>query len=152
MNKRKISIAVVLCLVVGGLFVSYAQPGTESDPVITLSYIKETVIPEIYEYIDSKISNKPSQTVAEQTFVVAEAPEGKKIICEAGSELILRSGKAEIIATEKGGIADTTAGTDLPNGAEAPKNHLLIVPVDDGRGMEMKTDCILMIKGEYSVK
>ncbi len=150
MNKRKISIALALCVVVGGLFVSYAQPGTESDPVITLSYIKDTVIPEIYQYIDSKISNKPSS--AEQTFVVAEVPAGKRIICEAGCELILRSGKAEIIATQKGGIADTTAGTDLADGSQAPKNHLLIVPVDDGRGMDMETDCILMIKGGYSVK
>ena len=151
MNKRKISIALALCVVVGGLFVSYAQPGTESDPVITLSYIKDTVIPEIYEYIDSKISDKSSPESG-QTFVVAEVPEGKRIICDAGCELILRSGKAEIIATKKGGIADTTAGTDLPDGSEVPKNHLLIVPVDDGRGMDMETDCILMIKGGYSVK
>lgn len=154
MNKRKTAILVALCVMIMGLAVSYAQPGDENDPVITLSYITEKVIPEIYEYIDSKISKTNTNvTVSDEAkFAVAEVPEGKKIICDDSCEIILRSGKAKVIATEKGGLADTTSGVDLANGTEAPKNHLLIVPVDDGRGLETETDCILMIKGYYSIK
>lgn len=77
---------------------------------------------------------------------------GKQVICEAGTELILRMGKGTIIATAKGGLADTTIGYDLPNGYEMPSNHQLIVPVADGRGFQAETDVIVMVKGGYTVK
>ncbi len=159
MNKRKISVILAVCIAIAGVFAVFAaEPGTEGDPVVTLSYITEKVIPDIYAYIDSKISGKidgvASSGVASDAavFSVVEVPSGREVICNAGCEIILRSGKAKVIATAKGGIADATAGCDLPNGSEAPSNHLMIVPVDDGRGVYADTDCILMIKGNYSVK
>ena len=61
-------------------------------------------------------------------------------------------GKATIIATEKGGIADTTAGFDLADGNDMPSNHLLIVPLADGRGIRASSDVIVMIKGGFTKK
>jgi len=154
MNKRRVAIILAICVAFAGFCITYAQPGSESDPVVTLSYIKDTVIPEIYEYIDSKIRGLSSGDSAaeEAKFEVAEVPAGKKVICDESCEIILRAGEAEVIATQKGGLADTTAGADLSNGTDMPKNHLLVVPVDDGRGAKTVTDCIFMIKGSYSVK
>ncbi len=159
MNKRKISVILAVCLVMAGVFAVFAaDPGTEGDPVVTLSYITDKVIPDIYAYIDSKISGAPQDGTSAgvvsdaATFAVAEVPAGREVICDAGCEIILRSGSAKVIATAKGGLADTTAGYDLPNGSQAPSNHLMIVPVGDGRGVYAETDCILMIKGNYSVK
>lgn len=152
--KKKIAILVAVCLFIAGFAVTYAQPGDENDPVITLSYITDKVIPEIYEYIDSKLSKQESNvTISDDAkFAIAEVPAGETVICDDSCEIILRAGKAKVIATEKGGLADTTAGVDLADGCDMPKNHLLIVPVDDGRGLETETDCILMIKGKYSIK
>lgn len=152
MNKRKIALVVALCVVMAGVVISYAQPGDESDPVVTLSYIKDTVIPTIYDYIDDKLSGKTDNGGEADTFSVLELAEGRKIICDSGCEIILRAGAADVIATEKGGLADTTMGADLADGTAVPGNHLLIVPVADGRGVEAVTDCILMVKGKYSVK
>ncbi|MBE7013042.1 MAG: hypothetical protein E7416_03100 [Ruminococcaceae bacterium] len=152
MNKRKIALVVALCVVMAGVVISYAQPGDESDPVVTLSYIKDTVIPTIYDYIDDKLSGKTDNGGEAEKFSVLELAEGRKIICDSGCEIILRAGEAEIIATEKGGLADTTMGADLADGTAVPGNHLLIVPVADGRGVEAVKDCILMVKGKYSVK
>ncbi len=159
MNKRRIAIVLAVCLTLVGVFAVFAaEPGTDGDPVVTLSYITEKVIPDIYAYIDSKLSGvssggRPSGVSSEtDTFSVIEVPEGHEVICDAGAEIILRSGSATVIATAKGGLADTTAGYDLPNGTAAPSNHLMIVPVDDGRGVAATTDCILMIKGKYAIK
>ncbi len=152
MNRGKIAIILAISIVLGGIAISYAQPGSESDPVVTLSYIKDTVIPSIYDYIDEKLSGATGGDGEASVFSVLELAKDKKIICGAGAELILRSGEATVIATEKGGLADTTGGKDLADGWQVPDNHLLIVPVADGRGVKATTNCIFMIKGKYSIK
>lgn len=131
-----------------------AEPGGEDDPIISLSYIENTVIPELKAYVDAKvasISGSSGSGTKAHVFEVVEISQGQKLIAEAGTELILRMGSATVIATEKGGLADTTAGYDLPNLSEMPANHLLIVPLADGRGLVAQTDIIVMVKGGYSI-
>ncbi len=129
-----------------------AEPGTEDDPLISKSYIENQVIPRLEQYIESRIAEIRAGGSNVDSFKVVEATKGQEIICLAGAELILRMGKATIIATEKGGLADTTAGYDLANGTEMPSNHLLIVPVGDGRGIKATENIIVMIKGGYTIK
>ena len=50
------------------------------------------------------------------------------------------------------GLADTTAGYDLSNNTAMPSNHLLIIPVADGRGVKATSDAIVMVKGGYTVQ
>ena len=91
-------------------------------------------------------------TEGKQSFKVVEVAKGKKVICEAGTELILRMGKATVIATKKGGLANVTGGYDLADGDNVPSNSLLIVPLSDGRGVYAEIDAILMIKGNYTLE
>jgi len=98
-----------------------------------------------------KIQSCGGGTAEVQSFRIVDMTKGQKLTCEAGCELILRMGSASIIATEMGGIADTTAGFDLSNGTDMPSNHLLIVPVADGRGIEAKNNVIVMVKGGYTL-
>lgn len=138
--KKKITatvVAAVLALSLVTTYLVYAQAGDDSDPIISLSYLKEVFAPEVKE---------------ELSFKVVTVEKGKTVICGAGAEAIQRMGTSEIVATEKGGIADTTVGVDLQNGAQTPSNHLLIVPVADGRGFKTATECIFMIKGKYEIK
>ncbi len=132
MKKR---IAIVLCALVV-LFVvgSYAaQPGTEADPLVTRSYIESVLYPSL-------------------TFKVVNVPARKSVICSAGTEVILRMGTCSVIGTQKGGMSDVTMGYDLANATVVQGNHLLITPMDDGRGVWTATDCILLIKGRYEIK
>lgn len=132
MKKR---IAIVLAAL-GVLFVagSYAaQPGTQEDPLITKSYVESVLYPQM-------------------KFKVVEVPAGKSVICSAGTEMILRMGTCNIIGTQKGGVSDVTMGYDLANGTNVQGNHLLIVPLDDGRGVKTSTDCLIMIKGSYTIQ
>lgn len=153
-NKRfRFGIVTMVCFVLCMFTVVLAEPGTEDDPLISKSYIENQVIPRLEQFIESRISEiRSGGSAAADTFKVVEAQSGQEIICSAGTELILRMGKATIIATEKGGIADTTAGYDLANGTAMPSNHLLIVPVGDGRGIRATENVIVMIKGGYTVK
>lgn len=133
-----------------------AEPGASDDPLISKSYIENQLMPQIKQYIESRLAEvgggSGAAAVTADKFNVVNASAGQQIICSAGTELILRMGSASVIATEKGGIADTTDGFDLADGAFMPSNHLLIVPVSDGRGVRATTDIIVMIKGGYTVK
>ena len=158
MKKRIIYSTVLVFLLIFAVLTANivtAEPGGDDDPIISLSYIQETVIPELKAYVDAKIasiSGNSGSSGKPSVFEVVEINQGQKLIAEAGTELILRMGKGTIIATEKGGVADTTAGYDLPNLTEMPSNHLLIVPLADGRGFVAQTDVIVMVKGRYSIK
>ncbi|MBQ2614363.1 MAG: hypothetical protein IJB80_03420 [Clostridia bacterium] len=150
----KTGIVIGICLVLLSGIVVFSEPGGSDDPVVTKSYIVDKVIPEIKAYIDERFGIAASEGVVtgNDSFKVINVPSGKEVICEAGTEMILRMGKGTVIATEKGGIADTTAGYDLAAGSEMPSNHLLIVPVADGRGFRANADVLVMIKGAYTIR
>ena len=127
---------VVLCAVV-----VLASPGDDENPLISKSYLDNVFMGDVKQYINQQTR-----------FHVVELQQGQKLIGKAGCELILRQGNAKILATEKGGLADATAGNDPTNGANMPSNHMLIVPMDDGRGIEATTNILVMVKGEYTIQ
>jgi len=121
--------------------VALATPGSDDNPLISKDYLDKIFKPEITDYVKEK-----------NAFAVVELKSGQKLIGQAGCELILRQGSATVISTEKGGLADVTAGNDPSNGMAMPANHLLIVPVSDGRGIEATSKVLVMVKGEYEIK
>ena len=133
---KKIFAGILAFCVVAAIAVSAYDPQNTNDPIVTKSYIDTNVIPYI------------NQATA---FSVVNLSAGQMLIGEAGCEIILRMGTASVIATEKGGLCDTTIGGDWPNGSSAPANHLLIVPVSDGRGIKAENAVIVMVKGRYTL-
>ena len=126
----KKTMAIILALLGIAVAVSYAaQPGTQEDPLVTKSYLEQMT-----------------------RFRVVEVPAGKSVLGEAGTEMILRQGNCTIIGSAKGGVSDVTMGYDLANGIQVQGNHLLIVPVNDGRGVKATTNCLIMIKGGYEIR
>ena len=123
-----------------------ANPGSEEDPLVSMSYINDVLMPQVRSYVDSKTA-----TAGGESYELVNLKKGQTVIGTQSTEFILRMGSATIVATDKGGVADVTAGIDLSNGTPMPANHLLIVPFDDWRGVSMQTDGIVMIKGSYSI-
>lgn len=151
--KNILTISLVLVIALSA--VAFASPGTSDDPLVSLSYITDTLIPEIHSYVDNKIAgikNNGQSGQSESGFVVVDVKKGQKVVCEAGCELILRMGKATVNASEFGGLSDVTAGGDIQQGMSMPSNHLLIVPLSDGRGVTMTVDGKIMIKGTYTIQ
>lgn len=178
----RIIICCLLLMVTGLLYTSTnassVDPGTIEDPLVTKSYVDEKlqeimnnqgnsssnnqnpntdidyekIYSEVNKYIDGKLEGINNNSSASK-FEIIELEAGQKLICGDSSEIILRAGSATIIGNETGdGISDITIGIDLAMGVVVPKNHLLIVPRDDGRGLQIVTKAYVMIKGEYSIE
>lgn len=149
MKKKNIilSAIIILTIIFSIGIIAFSEPGSQDDPLVTLSYVEKQVR-EIKAYVDQKTANSSSSG---STLVVVEIESGQSIVGKAGTEIILRGGKATTIAGELGGLSDITDGKDLKMGERVPANHMLIVPRDDGRGVYAETHAIFMIRGEYEI-
>lgn len=155
--KKRIGILLLVVVLLSGMTLAFAaNPGSDEDPLISKSYIDSVLMPQLYSYIDKAVgsgnSNQP--TGESSTFEVVNIRPGQKLIAGAGTELILRMGSGTIIGSMRGGLADTTDGQDLVDGTPIPSNHLLIVPLADGRGLQLdqSSDAIVMVKGSYTLE
>lgn len=155
MKKRIMALCIAAAVAVCSLGLVFAsEAGSGDDPLISKSYIDGVLLPEIYAYIQEAIGGiAPSGGVSDK-FEVVNVGAGKKVIGSAGTEMILRMGTGSIIASARGGLSDVTEGVDLGDGVSIPPNHLMIIPLDDGRGVQIApdADAILMIKGGYEIK
>lgn len=100
------------------------EPGTAGDPVVTKSYVED-----MYGW------------------KVHALEPGDSIVFDVGTEIVIRSGKATVVAGSGGGLADLTRGADLPGGAKAPSNHLLLAPMSDGRGLRAESSVVFLARG-----
>lgn len=126
----------------GNASASTNDPGSAADPLVSKSYVDERLAGVADKaYVDGKLA-----------FQVVNVPKGSALIGEAGTEIVLRGGKASAIASALGGLFDATGGTDVTQGEAVKPNHLLVVPRADERGLLATTDLILLVKGSYSVK
>ena len=124
-----ITTAAVLLLACAIAWAANGAPGSEDDPVASKSYV------------DSRAS-----------FQAVELAEGQRLIGAGGTEIILRSGEATAIDNGENGVSDLTSGADLLTGAQVIANHLLLVPRDDGRGINALTAAWVMVRGDYTVQ
>lgn len=152
---KSVLIFTALCIVFSTV-VAFATAGDSNDPLITLSYITDVLLPDIDNRINTKIESTAGGATSQPTgeaasFALVNVKAGSQIIGSEGTEFVLRSGTGSIISTAQGGVADLTAGMDLINGNEAPKNHLLLIPRNDSRGIAFSADGIVMVKGAYKI-
>ena len=154
MRKKRVmivSIAAALTLSVGGIAYAATTAGTAEDPLVTKSYV-DNAVEEVKKYIDSKVSSGGAPAPSTNGYEVLELGQGDTLLLGGGSTLILRTGGAKIIASENGGISDTTDGVDLQTDEAVPANHMLIIPRSDGRGIQCTTKVFAMVNGTYEIK
>ena len=155
MKFKRTTAALGIALALAATGMAYSEPGTESDPLISLSYLEEK-LDELKDYIDSKVASNGEQipsNPSDNSLVVVELFNGQMLIGDAGSEFILRSGSATAITSPSGGLSDVTAGTDITEGKPIPANHLLIIPRSDGRGIFVtKNSTFVMVRGGYTIR
>ncbi len=113
----------------GGASAATTEPGSAGDPLVTKGYVDALLV-----------------------FQVVEVPKDSQLVGEGGTEIVLRAGVGSAVASASGGLLDASDGVDLAHGAEVWKNHLLVVPRTDGRGVLAQTNAIFLVKGIYSIK
>ena len=140
-----------------------ALPGSEGDPLVTASWVEarlntfsQTLRQNLQGRLEVPEGSGVEQPVPGQVVTPAPVYEvvvlqpGTQLLTGSGTEFILRSGKASVITASGGGIADLTSGKDLGNGEAVPRDHLLLSPKDDGRGVLTETEAIFMIRGKFT--
>ena len=175
MNKKIIYTIAGLALtgtITSAFFMTSADYTATSDPLITLSYVNETLVPQIEESVTNKVLEELGNTSVQQPtepeepvdmteykYTVVHLLRGQKLFAMGEStescELVLRSGEAVSVSPfSDQGIADLTASKQLYNGDSLVKNNYCIIPRgQDGRGVEIKSDeAYLLVRGVYEVE
>jgi hypothetical protein len=151
-NKWIVGTMVVILLLLSFTMAQSTTVGGESDPLVTLSYIEKRIT-ELLTSIDQTYAKKSesSSSAATPQYEVVFVKAGQSLILSSSVEVILRSGEATAIASFNGGLSNLTAGVDLSQGVAITKNHLLLIPRDDGRGLKALTDLYVMVRGKYTI-
>lgn len=155
-----------VCLVIGAIYLGTTVsassdssiPGSVDDPVVSKSYLDE----QLAKLRAELRGTTPAPTPAPQPvpgsgtavlLVVEELKAGQSLIGSAGTEIIVRTGKAVVLTNQQGeGVPNVTAGTDL-RGTQVPLNHMLLVPRNDGRGVKVtEGPCFIMVRGDYMIQ
>jgi hypothetical protein len=146
MNKKiKIISILIIITLLAAATVYAAGPGSTEDPLVTKSYVDE----QIRQLIGTGTGGGGG--VVE--LVVEELKVGQILIAGAGTEFILRGGKATAYGDGANGIPNLTSGADIKIGNSIPLNHLLLFPRDDERGIKITAGpAFVMIRGPYSIR
>lgn len=165
-------IALATCVLAGGT-VFAAAIGTESDPLVSKSYVDSKIgevlalingtggtaagtanTDEIVSQVLAKLNEGDATggSVPVESYVPVNVKVGQTIYGGEGTELVLRAGKGQAVINGVDGLVDITTGGELKNGGTAVKNHLLVVPRDDGRGIKVTEEAWFLVKGGYEIK
>ncbi|MEQ2455730.1 hypothetical protein [Flavonifractor hominis] len=174
----RVAVGCLMTLGLAGVALAAGQQGSQSDPLVTLSYLNQKVTPAILEQVDAKVAARETELKQQLNDVVTEyekevqaslagetgdTPEGGAIyeVVEltagqtltggASCEFLLRSGTAVCVSDSAPGLVDMTAGTTLANGGTLVANHLYLGTIE-GRGVKATTAATLMVRGSYQIQ
>ena len=152
--KNKIFSAVktaLLVAVVATATAFAADSGSSDNPLASKSYVDDK-IDEVKALIATGDSTSTvTSTGGGDTYEPVYVSVGQTLYGAEGTELILRAGKGTVVLSGVDGIVDASTGSDLKSGASAVKNHIMIVPRNDGRGIRVTEAAWFLIKGDYSI-
>lgn len=174
---RKAAAALLALTVVGGAVTVAATQGSQTDPLVTLSYLTDVLTPSILAQVDEKVEESRqayldelnasvtgytaqmeetlgslSGTAAQSSaaFLVVDLAKGQQLIGSVGCEIMLRVGSANCTAPSSPGLIDSTDGAALENGKPLVKNHLYMVTITE-RGVTAAADAKLLVRGSYTI-
>jgi len=112
--------------------------------------------------LEQKLENTtvtpPAETTPEDDapsaqFEVIELTWGEALYAVSACEIILRAGEAYCIAPDATqGLANLTTAAEIYNGQPLTKNHHLLIPRGDGRGLMANSQSVfIMVRGEYKI-
>jgi len=169
-NSSKIVLAflsgciLALMFTLSAVAIAAPDPGSPDDPLVTRSYV-DRLISDLAAVSHGTLSAQQMESIVNAVvdrivlqgrgacdkFQPIHMTAGQLLIGEEGTELILRSGSATVHTGGPDGLANVTFGIDVVHGEQISRNHLLIVPRSDGRGILATTGIYVMIKGEFTI-
>ena len=157
----RLAAGCLVTLTLVGVAFAAGQQGSQSDPLVTLSYLNETFLGQIMTKVDQKIAARNSQLLQQSgggtgsgssvEFKVVTLSKGQTLTGDIGGEGMLRVGTASCVSPSSPGLIDeTTAGT-LNNGGALVTNHLYMMTIE-GRGVRAGSATTkLLVRGSYTI-
>ncbi len=158
MNKQNTKKQIILigAIAIAGITTLNAannNVGSDTNPLVTKNYV-DAKIEEQKEYITElrqEIQSLKQEKDSSNAYKAVVVPQGQTIYGEDGTEMIVRAGEGTVVTAGTIGIQNVTTGEDITNGVVAPRNHLLIVPREDGRGLLATRQLTVMVRGGYKI-
>ena len=173
----RLAAGCLVTLTLVGVAFAAGQQGSQSDPLVTLSYLTQKATPSILSQVDSKLTARETELSAVVEGYVKEVEDkletsgggssvqpsggasyqvvnlsaGQTITGGAACEFLLRSGTATCVSDTSPGLVDMTAGTTLAGGGALTANHLYLATIE-GRGVKASTAVTLLVRGTYSIQ
>ena len=144
--KKKLIVALVLvfALALAGAGVwAASNAGTESDPLVAMSYLTDELEPRLQREIDEAIEEALCGASAASGGFVGEELSAGALRLSVGTELMCLSGGAYA----DGELVDLTAGGVLSAGEALSVNHLYLCA---GRDTLLSGQGEILLRGEYS--
>lgn len=144
--KKKLIVALVLvfALALAGAGVwAASNAGTESDPLVAMSYLTDELEPRLQREIDEAIEEALGGASAASGGFVGEELSAGALRLSVGTELMCLSGGAYA----DGELVDLTAGGVLSAGEALSVNHLYLCA---GRDTLLSGQGEILLRGEYS--
>ena len=145
--------------------------GGQSDPLITLSYLNQTAIPQIVKQVEEQTAAKQkelelnlasqisqylqqggqgSSSGSSASFAVVSMTSGQVMSLGVGCELLPRIGTVTVRANTSPALIDLSAGGTVDSGAALTRNHLYMATIAD-RTLTASGDVKLLVRGSYSI-
>ena len=153
--------ALVLVMAALSITAFAADPGSENDPLVTLSYLKETFYTSIMKEVDEKIDARNTQIAAQvsgtssaaaaDTFTVVTLTDGQILKGDIGCEVMLRVGSAVCVSPSSPGLIDETDASILNSSGALVKNHLYMMTIEDRGVKATAATTKLLVRGGYTI-
>ena len=177
----RLAAGCLVTLTLVGVAFAAGQQGSQSDPLVTLSYLTQKATPSILSQVDSKLTARETELKKQLSAVVegyvkevedklassgggssvqpsggasyqvVNLSAGQTITGGAACEFLLRSGTATC-------VSDTSGRRGLPGWHPRQRrpcrltaNHLYLATIE-GRGVKASTAVTLLVRGTYSIQ
>ena len=154
------------CLVMGAALAA----GDQDDPLVTLSYLNQTAIPQIVEQVEDRTAQRQEELEesfrtqlsqyqqggqgggsASAGYTLVTLAQGQGMRLEVGCEVLLRVGSASVQADGSPALIDLSTGGTVNSGASLEKNHLYMSTIE-GRTLSADTATVkVLVRGGYTV-
>ena len=158
-------VLTALCLGTGAALA--AEAGSEEDPLVTLSYLNETVLPKLVSDAQASAETRKAEltaqlnqaiaqmggggTGASASYTVVTLAPGQRLNLDLGSEVMLRVGSAAANAAENPALVDITSGENLNHGGSLVQNHLYLTTMTDHSITAGGSTVKVLVRGGYSI-
>ncbi|MDR0951628.1 MAG: hypothetical protein LBM18_01725 [Oscillospiraceae bacterium] len=156
-HKRLLTVLIAIALLAAGFGLGALAAGTfgtQSDPLVTKSYLDSVLTPrlrsEYEQQLNSEVDELTGMIDSLETsggFVSVGLARGKTLSCYAGCEIVLISGTAAVSGSA---LSNVTVGASSSVGTSVAKHNLYVCPTDGG-GVKASAETVVLVRGAYAI-